>query len=278
MIDTRLRTLVILPRVLHVLELDQDLGLGWDGEAEHGSRRVARPRAALLALASQLPCSQMLPPRTRRTFAPSRARRCPSPHTACTEVAASRARRCPPHSLHWLRCLRARRCPPALLAVASHPPCSQMLAPRTPCSGRSLPCSQMPEPPHSLHWGRCLRARRSLPPGTPCRNTLGWPCRARVLPLPAPRPSADASRAPGAWRNARSIVTHNSVAALPEPPTRFGRLKLSGVFGRRRKSSKWRGPGRVIVLGRSEAHSRFARSRRWRSCRRASSRARTTRR
>ena len=47
-------SLVLLPRVLHVLGLDQDLWRGVDGEAEHGSRRVAS-RAALLALASPPP-------------------------------------------------------------------------------------------------------------------------------------------------------------------------------------------------------------------------------
>ena len=218
------------------------------GFAASRARRCSSPRT---------PCTCFAPSRARRCFllrtpctgfAPSRARRCSSPRTPCTGVEPSRARRCssPRTPCSCVAPSRARRCP----------------SPRTPCTGVAA-----------------SRARRSLSPGTPCTSTLPCPCRARTsCRSPPPRPSADASRAPGAWRNARSIVTHDSVAALPEPPTRFGRLKLSGVFGRRRESSKWRGPGRVIVLGRSEAHSRFARSRRWRSCRRASSRARTTRR
>ena len=48
------QTLVLLTGVLHVLELDQDLGLEVDGGAGRGSRLVAS-RTALLALASPPP-------------------------------------------------------------------------------------------------------------------------------------------------------------------------------------------------------------------------------
>ena len=49
-----LNALVLLPRVLHILALDQNLKLGLDGGLECRSRRVAS-RAAILALASHPP-------------------------------------------------------------------------------------------------------------------------------------------------------------------------------------------------------------------------------
>ena len=67
-----------------------------------------------------------------------------------------------------------------------------------PCTGRTLPCSQMLEPhsldaaasmladvppPHSLHWVRSSRARRSGSPRTPC--TCFAPSRARKCSSPA---------------------------------------------------------------------------------------------
>ena len=151
------------------------------------SSRARRCRAALLALAAASRARRCLFPRTPCTcVAASRARRCPSPRTLCTGVAASRARRCP--------------------------------LPRTPCTciapSRARRCSS-PRTPYTSF--AASRARRCLFPGTPCRDTLPGPCRARTLRRSCPpRPRADASRGPGPWRSARSVVTHGSVAGEVE--------------------------------------------------------------
>ena len=114
-----LRGLVLLPRVLHVLGLDQDLGLGVDGGQSTGAA-ASRAARHSLHLYFDPPCSQMLEP---------------------------------PHSLHWLRCLPCSQTsePPHSLHLLRSLPCSQM--PEPPHSlhlRRCLPCSQIPFPGHSL--------------------------------------------------------------------------------------------------------------------------------
>ena len=143
-----LRNAPSLPQVLHVLELDQDLGLGWTGGSAEDAGASC---AALLALASPLPC--------RRCFLPAFLAM-GSPPPPCSQMFSE----LPQHSCSTAPS-RARRCSsPALLAALSLPPAlADARAPRTlqPCS---LPCSQMPEPPHSLHLLRCLPCSQMLPP------------------------------------------------------------------------------------------------------------------
>ena len=261
--------LVLLPQVLHVLELDQDLGLGFDGGgARKTPRREPRgtlhlPRPPVLADASsphslhwvrRLPCSQMLePPHSCSTFAPSRARRSRAPHSLqlCRCLPCSQMLE-PPHSaaLSLPPVLADAR--PRLLAPPSLPPVLAALPPPPPCLDSPPPVLADAPSPHSLHWLRCLpcsqmpepallavaslppvladaeppppctapsRARRSLSPDTPCRDTLPNPRRARTrCRWCAPRPRADASRAPAPCRHARSVVTRAPVAALPGMP------------------------------------------------------------
>ena len=125
----------------------------------------------------------------------SRARRCLSPRTPCTCFAASRARICssPRTPCTCFAASRARRCS----------------SPRTPCTSfapsRARRCSSPRTPCRRVD---ACRARRFLSQGTSCSNTLPGPCRARTSRRsPPPRPSADASRGPVPWRNARSDVT-----------------------------------------------------------------------
>jgi hypothetical protein len=171
-------------------------------------------------------------------FAASRARRCPRPRTPCSHVAASRARRCssPRTPCTGFAASRARRCPSprtpcsciasSRARICSSPgtPCTGFAAsrarrsesPRTPCTGFAASRARRSESPRTpCTWVAASRARRSLFPGTPCRSTLPASCRARTYcRLSAPRPSADAFRGPGAWRNSRSVVTHAPAAAL----------------------------------------------------------------
>ena len=53
-----LNVLVLLPRVLHVIELDQDLGLGVDGGQSTGAA-ASRAARHSLHLYFRLPCSQI---------------------------------------------------------------------------------------------------------------------------------------------------------------------------------------------------------------------------
>ena len=101
-------SLVLLPRVLHVLGLDQDLWRGVDGEAEHGSRRVAS-RAALLALASPPPVLADAPSPALLALAS------PPPVLADLRAPALLAAASLPPVLADARA-------PALLALASPPP------------------------------------------------------------------------------------------------------------------------------------------------------------
>ena len=192
--------LVLLPRVLHVLELDQDLGCGLDGGGERGSRRVAS-RAALLALAPPPPvlaeASSPALARTLRTLPPvlaeasSPALLAPSLPPVLADARPRTPSQCsqmPPHSLHSLlppvladarprtpctsfahafATSRARRCSsPALLALASLPPVlADAPPPHSLHALRTLPCSQMPEPPHSLHLLRSLPCSQIPFPG-----------------------------------------------------------------------------------------------------------------
>ena len=220
--------LVLLPRVLHVLELDQDLR-AWVGRGG-GARKTAASRAARHSLhwLRRLPCSQKLPPPHSLHW----VRRLP-----CSQMLE------PPHSLHWLRCLPCSQKPepPHSLHLLRSLPCSQMLpapARRLPCSQmlpppllalpspsrsqmhppphslhalRTLPCSQMPEPPHSLHLLRSLPCsqipfpghslQRYPPQPTPCTHALPVVC----TPTSRGRfPSAGAMSARAVGRDARS--------------------------------------------------------------------------
>ena len=172
--------LVLLPRVLHVLELDQDLRCGLDGG---GSAEAAASRAAQHSLhwLRRLPCSQKLPP----------------PHSLHTLRTLPCSQKLPsPHSLHLLRTL----------------PCSQMHPPPHSLHAlRTLPCSQMPEPPHSLHLLRSLPCsqipfpghslQRYPPQPTPCTHALPVVC----TPTSRGRfPSAGAMSARAVGRDARS--------------------------------------------------------------------------
>ena len=168
-----LNALVLLPRVLHILALDQNLGLGLDGGVECRSRRVAS-RAAILALASHPPVLADAPAPALLALAS------PPPVLADAPAPALLA-------LASLPPVLADAPAPALLALASLPPvladapAPALLAQmRTPCTLRCLPCSQML--PHApLPCSQMLlallalaiarspsRARRCSRPRTPC--------------------------------------------------------------------------------------------------------------
>ena len=149
-----LNALVLLPRVLHILALDQNLKLGLDGGLECRSRRVAS-RAAILALASHPPVLADAPAPALLALA--------SPPPVLADAPA-----------------------PALLALASPPPV--LPPPHSLHLLRSLPCSQIPLPGHSL--------QRYPPSLLPCTHVLPLVCtpaeRGRF-----PRAGAMAARAVG---------------------------------------------------------------------------------
>ena len=196
--------LVLLPRVLHVLELDQDLRCGLDGG---GARKPPRRRAAP-SLAPPPPVLAKHLPRTPcASSAPSRARRCPCPRPPCTGFAASRARRSPaPHSLHGFHLKCSQMLAPPLLALARSPVLADASPP--PCALRTLRARS--EPPHSLPPS--LPPVLAIPfPGHSLQRypPQPTPCARPVVCTPTSRgrfPSAGAMSARAVGRDARSVA------------------------------------------------------------------------
>ena len=175
---------------------------------------------ALLALRRCLPCSQM-----------------PSP-ASCTGVAASVLADAPPRTLLRAPCSHSPRTlcslPPVLAEAPAlaHLPCSQM-PPRTPCTSlRTLPCSQCSSA--LLHCFAPSRAREAEPPALasplPCSQMLEPPHSLHVsLPpvLADPFPGHSLQLYPPQ----PTPCTH--VSPLPRTPAERGRFPSAGAMAER---------------------------------------------